>query len=254
MGRANRHSRRKVLAAGGAPSPGSPRGGLPRKKKTYWTAEEVEALRAGVRAHGEGKWAAIHDANEAIFAPRERTLMDLKDKWRNLQRAKDRPGPVVARASGEEGGEGGSGAAAPASPRWRRFLALPAMLGGGASPRVASASAADASSGLVALEEAAAKKPRRPGVANRHSAYRKLAGADDGSRKTRAPWLEEEVAALRLGVETFGEGKWAEIVREFADVLVDRTSMDVKDKWRNLETKRKKDDRKAADKEAGDSS
>ena len=66
--------------------------------------------------------------------------------------------------------------------------------------------------------------------------------------------LVEEVAALRLGVETFGEGKWAEIVREFADVLVDRTSMDVKDKWRNLETKRKKDDRKAADKEAGDSS
>jgi hypothetical protein len=195
---------------------------LPRKKRTYWTAEEVEALRAGVRAHGEGKWAAIHDANKAIFAPRERTLMDLKDKWRNLERAKVRP--VVARASGEEGG---SGAAAPASPRWRRFLALPAMLGGGVSPRGASASAADASSG-VALEEAA-KKPRLPGVANRHSAYRKLAGADDGSRKTRAPWLEEEVAALRLGVETFGEGKWAEIVREFADVLVDRTSMDVKD-------------------------
>lgn len=250
IGRANRHSRRKVLAAGGAPSPGSPRGGLPRKKKTYWTAEEVEALRAGVRAHGEGKWAAIHDANEAIFAPRERTLMDLKDKWRNLERAKARP--VVARASGEEGGEGGSGAAAPASPRWRRFLALPAMLGGGGSPRGASASAADASSGL-ALEEAA-KKPRQPGVANRHSAYRKLAGADDGSRKTRAPWLEEEVAALRLGVETFGEGKWAEIVREFADVLVDRTSMDVKDKWRNLEMKRKKDEQKAADKEVRDSS
>ena len=105
----------------------------------------------------------------------------------------------------------------------------------------------------TALEEAA-KKPRQPGVANRHSAYRKLAGADDGSRKTRAPWLEEEVAALRLGVETFGEGKWAEIVREFADVLVDRTSMDVKDKWRNLEMKRKKDEQKAADKEVRDSS
>ena len=54
------------------------------------------------------------------------------------------------------------------------------------------------------------------------------------------------MAALRLGVETFGEGKWAEIVREFADVLVDRTSMDVKDKWRNLEMKRKKDEQKAA--------
>ena len=60
--------------------------------------------------------------------------------------------------------------------------------------------------------------------------------------------------ALRLGVETFGEGKWAEIVREFADVLVDRTSMDVKDKWRNLEMKRKKDEQKAADKEVRDSS
>ena len=202
IGRANRHSRRKVLAAGGAPSPG-PRAGFAEEEEDVLDRGGGRGASRGRPRARRGQVGGDSRRQRGGFSRRARTLMDLKDKWRNLERAKARP--VVARASGEEGGEGGSGAAAPTSPRWRRFLALPAMLGGGGSPRGASASAADASSGL-ALEEAA-KKPRQPGVANRHSAYRKLAGADDGSRKTRAPWLEEEVAALRLGVETFGEGE-----------------------------------------------
>ncbi|KAL0750658.1 hypothetical protein Bca101_032661 [Brassica carinata] len=61
-----------------------------RRPKKFWTPEEVEALRAGVKEYAAlfakyGKsWKDIKNANPAVFA--ERTEVDLKDKWRNLVR------------------------------------------------------------------------------------------------------------------------------------------------------------------------
>ncbi|KAL7133208.1 hypothetical protein ABFS83_12G124900 [Erythranthe nasuta] len=55
--------------------------GNPKQK---WTAEEEEALRAGVAKHGVGKWKLIQRDpvfNQLLFA---RSNIDLKDKWRNL--------------------------------------------------------------------------------------------------------------------------------------------------------------------------
>ncbi|PIN22958.1 hypothetical protein CDL12_04310 [Handroanthus impetiginosus] len=55
--------------------------GNPKQK---WTAEEEEALRAGVAKHGAGKWKNIQrdpEFNHFLFA---RSNIDLKDKWRNL--------------------------------------------------------------------------------------------------------------------------------------------------------------------------
>ncbi|XP_057766474.1 telomere repeat-binding factor 4-like [Salvia miltiorrhiza] len=55
--------------------------GNPKQK---WTAEEEEALRAGVAKHGAGKWKNIQrdpEFNHLLFA---RSNIDLKDKWRNL--------------------------------------------------------------------------------------------------------------------------------------------------------------------------
>lgn len=54
-----------------------------RRPKKFWTPEEVEALREGVKEYGKS-WKAIKNANPAVFA--ERTEVDLKDKWRNLVR------------------------------------------------------------------------------------------------------------------------------------------------------------------------
>ncbi|VVB16444.1 unnamed protein product [Arabis nemorensis] len=54
-----------------------------RRPKKFWTPEEVEALREGVKEYGKS-WKDIKNANPAVFA--ERTEVDLKDKWRNLVR------------------------------------------------------------------------------------------------------------------------------------------------------------------------
>ena len=54
-----------------------------------WTAEEVNALRAGVCRHGEGNWAAIR--NDAYLGLSSRSGVNLKDKWRNLTRGGQDP-------------------------------------------------------------------------------------------------------------------------------------------------------------------
>ncbi|KAG2272901.1 hypothetical protein Bca52824_067456 [Brassica carinata] len=55
----------------------------PRRPTKFWTIEEVDALREGVKEHGKS-WKYIKDANPVVFA--ERTEVDLKDKWRNMVR------------------------------------------------------------------------------------------------------------------------------------------------------------------------
>ncbi|KAI4355471.1 hypothetical protein L6164_004243 [Bauhinia variegata] len=53
-------------------------------QKQKWTAEEEDALLAGVAKHGPGKWKNI--LKDPEFAPflTTRSNIDLKDKWRNL--------------------------------------------------------------------------------------------------------------------------------------------------------------------------
>ncbi|XP_039004502.1 telomere repeat-binding factor 4-like [Hibiscus syriacus] len=53
-------------------------------QKQKWTAEEEEALLAGITKHGPGKWKNI--LKDPEFAPflTHRSNIDLKDKWRNL--------------------------------------------------------------------------------------------------------------------------------------------------------------------------
>ncbi|CAN8240505.1 unnamed protein product [Cochlearia groenlandica] len=54
-----------------------------RRVKKFWSLEQVEALREGVKEYGKS-WKDIKNANPDVF--RERTEVDLKDKWRNLVR------------------------------------------------------------------------------------------------------------------------------------------------------------------------
>ncbi|KAK4790937.1 hypothetical protein SAY86_031350 [Trapa natans] len=55
-----------------------------------------------------------------------------------------------------------------------------------------------------------------------------------GNRKQK--WTAEEEAALLAGVAKLGPGKWKNILRdpEFVPSLVNRSNIDLKDKWRNL--------------------
>ncbi|THU72085.1 hypothetical protein C4D60_Mb04t08380 [Musa balbisiana] len=55
--------------------------GAPKQK---WTAEEEEALRAGVDKHGAGKWRTIQKDPEFSRCLATRSNIDLKDKWRNM--------------------------------------------------------------------------------------------------------------------------------------------------------------------------
>jgi hypothetical protein len=54
-------------------------------------------------------------------------------------------------------------------------------------------------------------------------------------RAQRVKWRPQEITALHRGVEKHGAGRWAVILREFAeDFDPVRISVDLKDKWRNL--------------------
>ncbi|CAI0387726.1 unnamed protein product [Linum tenue] len=55
--------------------------GNPKQK---WTAEEEEALRAGIAKHGTGKWKNIQQDPEFNPHLSTRSNIDLKDKWRNM--------------------------------------------------------------------------------------------------------------------------------------------------------------------------
>ncbi|XP_071947579.1 telomeric repeat-binding factor 2-like isoform X2 [Antedon mediterranea] len=48
-------------------------------------------------------------------------------------------------------------------------------------------------------------------------------------------WKAGEVTELRLGVRKYGEGNWAKILRNSS--IVNRSAVDLKDKWRNMQKK-----------------
>ncbi|KAG2259552.1 hypothetical protein Bca52824_078846 [Brassica carinata] len=53
-------------------------------QKLKWTEEEEEALLAGVKKHGPGKWKNILRDPDFADPLSNRSNIDLKDKWRNL--------------------------------------------------------------------------------------------------------------------------------------------------------------------------
>ncbi|KAI3937572.1 hypothetical protein MKW92_001560 [Papaver armeniacum] len=73
--------------------------GAPKQK---WTAEEEEALIAGINKHGTGKWKNIQKDPEYGHILAARSNIDLKDKWRNMSVATgegSRPKGVKAAAA-----------------------------------------------------------------------------------------------------------------------------------------------------------
>ncbi|GAB5357759.1 hypothetical protein AAMO2058_000401900 [Amorphochlora amoebiformis] len=71
------------------------------KSVNWWTREEERTLVKGVKELGKGRWSMIlHKYRGAL---RGRTTVDLKDKWRNIERAEARRKRLkLARAAVEE--------------------------------------------------------------------------------------------------------------------------------------------------------
>lgn len=65
---------------------------VPKRKRIQWRDEEVLALEEAILNGFMGDWAGILKSKKygPQFDP-SRTSVDLKDKWRNLERAKNRP-------------------------------------------------------------------------------------------------------------------------------------------------------------------
>ena len=230
LGVSNRHSKRAAAEAN-VPT-------IPRKKRVMWTPEETAALEAGVRAlEKEGrfdmgavdmrdgtvndKWRRIYDLHRDVFDVNGRTTMDLKDKWRNVVNARLKGAKAERPSLSRDAPEENAASPAAGSPSsWRRAMINLGLVKAPSAP--------------LPNGDGDPKPPREPGVSNRHSALRKKLGFSDGTRKRAQPWLDEEVAALKAGVEKEGEGKWASILKANPDVFLDRSAVDLKDKWRNL--------------------
>lgn len=62
------------------------------------------------------------------------------------------------------------------------------------------------------------------------------------NKRQRLSWSAQEEAALLRGVELFGAGAWARILKDeqLGAVLVSRTNVDCKDKWRSMSSQKKK--------------
>ena len=80
-----------------------------KKKRRPWSEPEEERLRQGVLQHGAGSWAKIRDQcgfkGDPATGDEGRSCVNLKDKWRNLQRAPRADGrPKITGADALKGG------------------------------------------------------------------------------------------------------------------------------------------------------
>ncbi|KAK9827119.1 hypothetical protein WJX74_007061 [Apatococcus lobatus] len=103
---------------------GNRKPGAPRRKIGRWTEEETNALIRLTQEIGKSKWKKILEAGEGIF--QNRSQVDLKDKWRNLERQgivapaaprmSDGRSPLALAAPGPSGAQAGPAPGAPGQP------------------------------------------------------------------------------------------------------------------------------------------
>lgn len=70
----------------------------PRRKKKYWKKYETDILIQGVEKYGK-RWSTILKIYPDL-KNNGRTQVDLKDKWRNIQRSKSRSRKVIRKNDG----------------------------------------------------------------------------------------------------------------------------------------------------------
>lgn len=88
----------------------------------------------------------------------------------------------------------------------------------------------------VKLSEVPARYSYEPPARSGHTPREIPVGPKAGKMRTR--FTQEEDAAIVSGIEQFGVGRWAEIKAYYSMQLRNRTSVQIKDRWRNIEKKR----------------
>ncbi|GMH68310.1 hypothetical protein TrRE_jg5718 [Triparma retinervis] len=91
-------------------------------------------------------------------------------------------------------------------------------------------------------EETVVETPSKGSAKKRTQGKNKLSPHKQGvspmsygrKKQKRRPWSQEEEACIRAGVERYGEGHWAKIRDDYSKILEGRNSVNIKDKWRNM--------------------
>ena len=183
------------------------------------------ALRAGWRSGARASGGDLRRERGALRVAR-RTLTDMKDRWRNVERSTRSP-PASARDPAPVAGAGRR-VGVDSSARRRRRRGEGRNKGpDAAAGRETSARTRGGESSLRVSQENR-RRPRRseasPGV---HG------GGGGGARGGRGLFGHHE------------RDKWARILKHFDHIFVNRTSVDLKDKYRNITMKRAREEIKA---------
>ena len=77
--------------------------------------------------------------------------------------------------------------------------------------------------------------PPKPADADSKSSQEQsLKSPTSGSPRKRKAWSIFEANAVKAGVVKFGSGNWTRIKAEYEEILEDRTTVMIKDKWRTM--------------------
>uniref|UniRef100_A0A0E0LQ77 Uncharacterized protein n=1 Tax=Oryza punctata TaxID=4537 RepID=A0A0E0LQ77_ORYPU len=77
---------------------------------------------------------------------------------------------------------------------------------------------------------------KRPAAKRRLPIFERTAKPSPAAaHKTRKKWSEKQEKTLLEGVQKYGKGNWKDIKMAYPDVFEDRSTVDLKDKFRNLE-------------------
>lgn len=176
-----------------------------------WSDLEVETLYNGIKHYGEGSWTAILDDVRFQHNLKKRTSCDLKDKWRSCcRKAKANKKDILQQPSKLSS--------------FQQQLHNPKRKRSGTSQSKKVKNVTMKSVTPQKMERVAGICP-----SSFHGNSTKPSCSGRGG-----PWSTEEVEALTLGVNHYGEGTWRTILDDskYSTILQNRTNADLKDKWR----------------------
>jgi len=99
----------------------------------------------------------------------------------------------------------------------------------------------------VAVALPITQPPSRPPLKTQHTTQH-MQQNGSRARLDSKQWTEEETTCLRSGMELFSEHKykWTMIKRHFGEQLKERSNVDLKDRWRNMQGRKQNRKRKAS--------
>jgi len=209
-----------------------------KKQRQFWTPLETHALEAGVLRYGVGNWAEIKRQAAEIFV--NRTTLDIKDKWRNLQKKRGGAVPKTTPKFKEH--------FRTTKKKKRVFWTEPELKAliegvekcGEGNWTMIKRRYTKVFENRTTIDLKDKWRNKKDKTNEQWLLETRRKGRDhfrEKKKTTRNYWTEEELAGLIQGVEEFGRGKWSRIKRSRPQLFVNRTTLDLKDKWRTKQNK-----------------